>query len=114
MENKHNFMYDDFSDRLFISCKKADEKVIGSIRTLNVNIDFGSDNKILNIELKKASDFLKFLGIKPKILNELKEANLVFRNCRDGYLIYFVLKTDNQIERIPYNIRSVKTSVTLK
>ncbi len=46
MENKSNFMYDDFSDRLFISCKKADEKVVGSIRTLNVNIDFGSGNKI--------------------------------------------------------------------
>jgi len=87
MENKSNFMYDDFSDRLFISCKKADEKVVGSIRTLNVNIDFGSGNKILNVELKKASNFLEFIGINPKILNNLKEANLIIKKPY-GFLLH--------------------------
>jgi len=107
-------MYDDFSDRLLISCKKSGEKVTGSIKFLNLNIDIGSTNKILNVELKKASNFLKSLKVNPDILNNLKEANLIINTCRDGYLIYFVLKTEDRVERIPYNIQSVKTPILLR
>lgn len=107
-------MYDDFSDRLLISCKKSGEKVIGSIKFLNLNIDVGSANKILNVELKKASNFLKSIKINPDILNNLVEANLILKTCRDGYLIYFVLKTEDRVERIPYNIQSVKTPILLR
>lgn len=111
MGKKCSFMYDDFSDRLMISCKKDSEKVIGSIRFLNLNIDFTSNNKIANIELKKASDYIKSLGMNPKILNNLTDAQLMFKQCRDGYLIYFILKTANKTERIPYNVQSKKVSI---
>ena len=114
MESKCEFMYDDFSDRLLISCKKSGEKVIGSIKFLNLNIDVGSANKILNVELKKASNFLKSIKINPDILNNLVEANLILKTCRDGYLIYFVLKSEDRVERIPYNIQSVKTPILLR
>lgn len=114
MEDKCAFMYDDFSDRLLISCKKSGEKVAGSIKFLNLNIDFGTSNKILNIELKKASDFLKSIGVNPIILNNLIDANLVLKTCRDGYLIYFVLKTEDRVERIPYNIQSVKAPILIQ
>lgn len=106
-------MYDDFSDRLLISCKKESEKVAGSVRFLNLTIDLTSANKIANIELKKASNFLKLLKINPKILNELISADLVFRQCREGYLIYFVLKTHDNLERIPYNIQSVQAPIII-
>lgn len=111
MTKKCSFMYDDFSDRLMISCKKSSDKVAGSVRVLNLIIDFTSDNKIANIELKKASDYLKSLHLNPEILNELTDASLMFKQCRDGYLIYFILKTNEKIERIPYNIHSVNIPI---
>ena len=101
-------MYDDFTDRLFISCKKNSEEISGSIRVLNLIIDFTFANKVANVELKKASYFLKSIGINPKILNKLTSADIMLKQCRDGYLIYFILRAKNQIERIPYNIQSKK------
>ena len=44
------------------------------------------------------------LGINSEILNKLTNAELVFNQKRDGYLIYFILHAGNQVERIPYNI----------
>jgi hypothetical protein len=108
MEDKFSFMYDDFSDRLMISCKKNSDNIIGSVRILNLVLDFTTNNKIVNIELKKASDYLKSLKINPSILNNLVRAEIVFKQCRDGYLIYFLLQDKNKIEKIPYNIYSQK------
>lgn len=102
------FMYDDFSDRLFISCKKPAEKVIGSIRILNLTLDFASGNKVVNIELREASKYLTSLGIDSSILNNLTDAEIVFQQRRDGYLICFVLHAGSKIERIPYNIITEK------
>ena len=108
MKNKFSFMYDDFSDRLLISCKKDSDKIKGSIRVLNLILDFNSNNKLVNIELKKASEYLKSLKINPSILNNLTNAEIVSRQCRDGLLIYFLLQNKNIIEKIPYNIYSQK------
>jgi hypothetical protein len=108
MQKKCSFLYDDFSDRLMISCKKDSEKVVGSIRILNLILDFASNNKIANVELKKASDYLKSLKINPNILNNLTGAEIVFKQCRDGYIIYFILQSGERIEKIPYNIYSPK------
>jgi len=112
MAKKCEFMYDKFSDRLMISSKKPEDKIIGSIRTLNIIIDFTTKNKIANIEIKKVSDYLKSIDINPEILINLSEANLMFKSCRDGYLIYFILKSDSQTERIPFNIQSKIMSCT--
>ena len=108
MAKKCSFMYDNFSDRLMISCKKDSDTIVGSVRVLNLNIDFASDNKIANVELRKASDFMKSLGLDPEMLNNLTNANLMFKQCRDGYIIYFILQTKDKTERIPYNIYSQK------
>jgi len=101
-------MYDSFSDRLMVSCKKDSDTIVGSVRVLNLNIDFASDNKIANVELRKASDFIKSLGLDPEMLNNLTNANLMFKQCRDGYILYFILQTKDKTERIPYNIYSQK------
>ena len=98
------FHYDDFSDRLFISCKSRSEKVTGSIRILNLIIDFTGENKTVGIEISQASKYLESLNIDSKILNNLTNAEFVFQQKIDGYLIYFILQTENQVERVPYNI----------
>ncbi len=110
MENK-NFMYDRFSDRLMISSKKKSGNVKGSIRFLNLTLDIGFDSKIANVELRKAGDYLRSLDLNPKILENLNEADVMFKQCRDGYLISFILKSGKTVERVPYNIQFQKMPV---
>jgi hypothetical protein len=100
-----NFFYDDFSDRLMISCKKAGDKISGSVRVLNVTLDFTTDNRIINVEIKNVSDYISSLGLNPNILGDLEDAQLMFKQYRDGYVVYFLLKPKlGNIERIPFNV----------
>jgi len=100
-----NFMYDEFSDRLMISCKKPSDKITGSVKILNATFDFTTDNKIVNVEIKNASDYISSLGLKSNILEELSDAKLVCKQYRDGYVIYFILKPkQGDIQRVPFNL----------
>lgn len=99
-----NFFYDDFSDRLFISCKKPSDKIVGSVRILNVILDFTPDMRIVNVELRRVSEFLSALKINPEILNNLEKAELIVQKYDSGYLIYFLLQSEGVLERIPFNI----------
>ena len=67
------------SDRLFISGKKESDKIYGSVRILNLTLDFTTDNRVVNIELRGASKYLESLGINPEILNNLTGAEIVVR-----------------------------------
>lgn len=98
-------MYDDFSDRLMISRKNSDDVVAGSINFLNLTLDFSTTNKIINIEIKNVSSYLESLDIDSAILNNLTNAEIVFKNLRDGYIIYFILSSGNLKERIPFNFQ---------
>ena len=102
------FIYDEMTDRLFISIKKESDKMYGSVRVLNLTLDFTTDDRIVNIELREASEYLESLGINPNMLNNLTDAKIVVQQQRDGYLIYFILKAGKHIERIPYNILTEK------
>jgi len=73
------FAYDDFSDRLLISCKKDSDTIYGSARVLNLTITFTTNKKVVGIELKNASKYLKSLRINPDILNRLTGAEMVFK-----------------------------------
>ncbi len=112
MKKNSLFMYDETSDRLFISIKKESDKVYGSVRLLNLTLDFTTDGRVVNIELRGASKYLESLGFNPNMLSNLTDAEIVVQQQRDGYLIYFILKTGNHIERIPYNILTEKTIPT--
>lgn len=107
-----NFFYDSFSDRLLVSCKKEGDRIAGSIKILNVTLDITTDNRIVNVEIKRTSEFLSTLKINPAMLDNLKKARLVVRRYNNGYLIYFFLETNKVTERIPFNI-PIKTSSVL-
>jgi len=108
-----NYFYDEFSDRFMISCKKSDEKVVGSVRVLNLTLDFASSGKIVNVEIRNISEYLSSLGFNTEILKDLKDAQLMFKQYRDGYVLYFILKTSQGvIERIPFNVPMKQTLVT--
>ena len=102
------FVYDEISDRLFISSKKEGEKIYGSVRLLNITLDFTTSGRVANIELRGASEYLESLRINPDILSSLTGAEIVVQQRRDGYLIYFILKAGKNVERIPYNILTEK------
>lgn len=103
--DEKSFFYDDFSDRLMISCKKPEDKVIGSVRILNVTLDFTTDKRIVNVEIRKASEYISPIGLNPEILSNLQDAQLTIRRYNDGYVIYFILTPkQGDIERIPFNV----------
>ena len=62
-KKKFVFAYDDFSDRLLISCKTDSDSIFGSAKVLNLIITFTADNKVVGIELKNASKYLESLKI---------------------------------------------------
>jgi len=103
---KKNFAYDEFSDRLMIFNSENTKPVIGSVNILNLIIDFTSNSKIANIEIRHISDYLNTIGINPNILKKLDDARISMKQLRNGYLIYFLLKHENKIERIPYNLQT--------
>ena len=103
---KKSFMYDEFSDSLMIFNLKNQDPVMGSVNVLNLIIDLTANSRIANVEIKHVSEYLKDLDIDPKILNRLEEANISIKQLRNGFLIYFLLKYDNKITRIPYNLQT--------
>lgn len=104
MKRQRKFMYDDTTDRLFISAKKDSDKIYGSVRMLNLILDVTADMRVVNIELIDASDYLSSLDIDSAILDELEGADFVFKQVRNGYLIGIVLRSEKTIARIPYNV----------
>jgi len=108
-EARKNFFYDDFSDRLMITCKKPEDNILGSFRILNVTLDITSDNRIVTAEIRGVSEYLSELNINPSILNNLKDAQLLVRKYNNGYMIYFILQTiQGVVEKIPFNIPTEK------
>lgn len=100
------FHYDDFSDRLFISRKEKSDVIAGSIRMLNVILDITTDNRVANVELLDASEYLSSLGINPRVLSKLTDAEISFKTIRNGYLIAFILKLGKKVVAVPYNIHT--------
>ncbi len=104
---KKGFFYDNISDRLMITCKKENEKVSGSARVLNVTLDLTSEGKIVNVEIRNVSEYLNNIGVNSKLLDNLKDAELISKKYNNGYMIYFILKTDTIIEKIPFNLPTI-------
>lgn len=97
-------MYDDFSDRLFISRKSEKDVMDGSVRILDVILDFNKQGKVTNIELIDASQYLNSLDINPKILSKLNYADFSIKELRNGYVIIFLLKSGKEFFKFPYSI----------
>ena len=101
---RKRFVYNEDYDRLLISRKKDSDVMNGSVLVMNLVLDLNTEDRVVNIELKHASEYLESIGIDSNILNNLTNASFVFENHIDGYFIYLILEGDGRIERIPYNI----------
>ena len=102
-------MYDEDLDRLMIfNNLRDDEKVCGSVKILNLILDITTKNRIANIEIRNVSDYLKSIDKNPDILKNLINAKISVQQVRGGFLMYIILITHNEIERIPYPIATEK------
>lgn len=105
MKMKETFMYDENLDRLMIFNNiKENEAVSGSVNILNLVIDFTTNNKIANIEIKNVTEYLKSLNINPKILDKLTNARIRLTQMRGGFLLQFLLYCNKEVEMVPFNI----------
>jgi|SRR3989344_2230351 len=105
MKRKYNLLYDNQYDRLLIAGKTDSDIMIGSVRVLNVILDFNSKKEVVNAELLHASEYLTSLNLNPNILDKITDGRLSFRQLRNGYEIIFVLITDKKVIPIPYNVQ---------
>ena len=105
MIKKDTFMYDEDRDRIMIFNKLKDgEKVYGSTSILNLIVDFTTNNKIANVEIKNVSKYLESIGVNPSILNDLSSAQINLQQMRGGFLLNILLKTNKYVKNIPFNL----------
>lgn len=105
MIKKETFIYDENLDRIMVfNDLNKDEKVDGSVRISNLILDITNKNKIANIEIRNVSEYLKYIDIDPSILNYLTEAKVIIKQIFGGFLLTILLKHNNQIEKMHFNI----------
>ena len=109
MERKYRVHYDSEYDRLMVIGKDNSDVISGSVRVLNVILDFNSENKVVNAELLHASEYVASLGLDANILEKISGGSLSFRQLRNGYEIAFILMIGKKITPIPYNIQMPTT-----
>ena len=105
MNRNYRIHYDKQYDRLMIAGKTDDDKIAGSVRILNVILDFNTEKKVVNAELLHASEYLESLGLESSILENVKQGALSFQQLRNGYEIIFLLKEGKKTVSIPYNVQ---------
>ena len=88
MKRKYNLLYDNQYDRLLIAGKTDSDIMIGSVRVLNVILDFNSKKEVVNAELLHASEYLTSLNLNPNILDKITDGRLSFRQLRNGVNYY--------------------------
>ena len=104
MVRKYNAHYDEEFDRLMIAGKSESDVIAGSLRILNLILDFNSENKVVNAELLHASEYLKSLNMNVDLLNKITGGSLSYRALRNGYEIVFILEIGEKIVPVSYNV----------
>ena len=92
------FAYDDVTDSVLIFAKKPNEQVKGSATIGNLVLDFTKDGKVVGLEIRKATDFFKSMGV-GKDPSEIEDAALSINYRRDGFFILIELKFADQKEQ---------------
>src|SRR3989344_7104391 len=104
MERKYRVYYDEQYDRLMIAGKTEEDVIMGSVRLLNIILDFNSQNKVVNAELLRASEYLQSLGLDDNLLKQITGGSLSAKQLRNGYEIEINLKTKRKALSVPYNV----------
>jgi len=101
---KYEVFYDVDYDRLMVAGKTARDVMVGSVRVLNVVLDFNTKKQVVNAELLHASEYVESLGMDSSILERFDGGRLMLRQLRNGYEIVFVLSIGKREVAVPYNV----------
>lgn len=105
------FAYDDVTDSVLIFAKKPNEQVKGSATIGNLVLDFTKDGKLVGLEIRKATEFLKAMGIE-KDPSQIEDAKLSITYRHDGFMIIVQIKfTDNEEQKLPIFVSSESPQV---
>ncbi len=116
MAKKVKVDYDEENDILWVY---SGEKIKDSLEVDNFVIDFSHDDKVVGVEMFKASEVISNLvlsKISKEMLSNIKEATLSFYPSRE--LLYVVvgliLTVDNKLKEIPIQVPAPKVAVAVR
>lgn len=109
MAEEKKFVYDSDTDSLIISHKKQQDHVRGSVDIQNVILDFTNTGKLVGLEIRHFSEFLKEFDIADAI-NEIGSATFSVKYAPNGIVIWLYIKFAQKAEqRLPLYV-STETS----
>ena len=93
-----SYSYDDFSDSFLISTKRKNDKVKGSALIGNLVIDISTDGRVVGLEIRHFSEWLKKMKIDRNICN-IKSADLNVTYKPESLMIFVYIKFMDSQER---------------
>jgi len=97
------YIYDDFIDSIVISSKKKTDRVRGSVKIGDIILDLTSRGKVVGLEIKKFSAFLKSFKIQESIQG-ITSVDMSVTYKPDGIIIFIYVKFKKEEERLPIYI----------
>lgn len=94
------FAYDELTDSILVFSKRTKDQIKGSATVSNLVLDFTKDGKVVGLEIKKATPFLKAMGF-PKKISDIDSADLRMNQTRDGFVLIVELKFGKQSQKLP-------------
>lgn len=99
------FIYDKEYDNLIISNKEPNEKVKNNYMFDDFIISVTGRGKIVSLEILDVSSYFKQIGFDPKILNSVKNVELIVNVKKDfisiGFSIFSMIKKKIDKKMIP-------------
>jgi len=91
MDGEARFSYDSLSDSLIISVKSVEEKVKRNFMFDDFVISLNGRGKVVALEVREVSAYLKQVGVDSVALKTMKGAQLTVRVKRDFIYIGFAI-----------------------
>ncbi len=89
------FSFDKLDDSLIISNKEDKERVKNNFMIDNFVISLTGSGKIVGLEIREVSSFLKEIGMDISLLENIDRVSLIVTPKRDSIFIGFILETPN-------------------
>lgn len=95
------FTYDDAIDSVIIFSRKQNEHIKGSATVGNLVLDVSTEGRIVGVEIRKATEFFKSVGLKNSP-DEIASAVFVVKYRSDGFVLFVDFKfSDAEEQKIP-------------
>lgn len=115
MVKKAKVNYDEENDILWVY---SGEKIKDSLEVDNFVIDFSHDDKVVGVEIFKASEIISNLvlnKISKDMLANIKEASLSFYQSKELFYVVvgLILVIDNKLREIPIQVPTPRVAVAV-